>query len=366
MSRNKIFVALAGGTGGASPALLRWANALVKTPEAPLEVGLSFIVAILIFFVMGAVIVLVFAEDNLRKAFFLGVGLPALLNIQIGEQLNSEHAKLLYNADSLAGAFFTSSAFAQDAKSTKHWSDGAPTTSGVWIPGRRLEILDDQKKRVSVEFVDETLRTIAIVSHSTKPRAEWIHVPENATSLRFKRHGKDSELYKLIAKPGVVNQYEVNTTERKKLTFWSAFGGSPRWEVDFNAKRKEIPNVNSGTEGWIFLGNAGSDPNQRGTPIVCGKTFNDLQKGDIVQMYGPINMSSKIGKPGVRIGIVGIDQPIEVKDIVIKENKLWLKALAVDTKQNIRTFEKQEQTGKGKRESRPGPSRSSAAEADQR
>jgi hypothetical protein len=72
-----LVVALASGTGGIAPSLVHLAQGFLKqSPDVP---GLFYFVGVGIFFVLGCLVACFFAETNAKKAFFLGIGLPALI-----------------------------------------------------------------------------------------------------------------------------------------------------------------------------------------------------------------------------------------------------------------------------------------------
>lgn len=74
---SSLVIALAAGTGGIAPSLVHLAQGFIKQdPSVP---GLFYFVGVGIFFALGAIVAFVFAETNARKAFFLGIGLPALV-----------------------------------------------------------------------------------------------------------------------------------------------------------------------------------------------------------------------------------------------------------------------------------------------
>jgi hypothetical protein len=70
-------IALAAGVGGVAPSLIHLAQGFIRPmPDVP---GPFYFVGVAIFFALGALVAFVFAETNARKAFFLGIGLPALV-----------------------------------------------------------------------------------------------------------------------------------------------------------------------------------------------------------------------------------------------------------------------------------------------
>jgi len=74
---SKLTIAMAAGTGGIAPSVVHLAQGFIKSsPDIP---GVFFYIGLTIFFGLGALVALLFAETDPRKAFFLGVGLPALI-----------------------------------------------------------------------------------------------------------------------------------------------------------------------------------------------------------------------------------------------------------------------------------------------
>ncbi|NIV72361.1 MAG: hypothetical protein GWN16_09565, partial [Calditrichae bacterium] len=74
---------LSAAIGGISPNILRLAVSLMQEnaelPEA------SYLLGLAIFAVMGAVVALIWKETDLKRAFYLGIGLPAFIQMSAGE-----------------------------------------------------------------------------------------------------------------------------------------------------------------------------------------------------------------------------------------------------------------------------------------
>ncbi|MES2951755.1 MAG: hypothetical protein V4858_24775 [Pseudomonadota bacterium] len=74
---SKMIIALAAGTGGVAPSAVHLAQGFVKAnPDVP---GLFYFLGVAIFFALGALVAFFFSETEAKKAFFLGIGLPALI-----------------------------------------------------------------------------------------------------------------------------------------------------------------------------------------------------------------------------------------------------------------------------------------------
>jgi hypothetical protein len=81
---------LAAAFGGASPNLIFLAVVLTK-PGAELPMG-TFYLGVLLYAAMGAVMAWVWEEASLKKAFYIGLGLPAFIQANLGN-ISAEYAK---------------------------------------------------------------------------------------------------------------------------------------------------------------------------------------------------------------------------------------------------------------------------------
>lgn len=78
----RISVALAAGFGGVAPNVFRLATKMTAGDGAP---EISYLIGMLIFAAMGAAVALAFEERELKKAFFLGLGLPAMFQSGVND-----------------------------------------------------------------------------------------------------------------------------------------------------------------------------------------------------------------------------------------------------------------------------------------
>lgn len=84
----KMAVLLSAAFGGISPNLFRLAVNLTQ-PNAELPQPTYFL-GLLIFALMGAGVAYIWEETNLKKAFYLGLGLPAFIQLSAGEISGTE------------------------------------------------------------------------------------------------------------------------------------------------------------------------------------------------------------------------------------------------------------------------------------
>lgn len=84
---NKVVIALVGGFGGIAPSLVDKAQALysgdvekwLTTTANPWISVACALAAIVVFFIIGGAIALIYREQQLQKALLLGIGAPALI-----------------------------------------------------------------------------------------------------------------------------------------------------------------------------------------------------------------------------------------------------------------------------------------------
>ena len=70
-------IAFAAGVGGSAPTLIALAQGLTRQPaDVPTW---AYYAGVLIYFALGSAVAIIFGETDAKKAFFLGVSLPALL-----------------------------------------------------------------------------------------------------------------------------------------------------------------------------------------------------------------------------------------------------------------------------------------------
>lgn len=78
----RIAIGLAAGFGGVAPNVFRLASGLMGGAGLP---ELSYVIGMLLFAGMGAAVALAFEERELKKAFFLGLGLPAMFQSGVND-----------------------------------------------------------------------------------------------------------------------------------------------------------------------------------------------------------------------------------------------------------------------------------------
>src|SRR5271166_1754731 len=74
-------LAMVGGLGGISPTLLRLAIDLTSQNSTYKDINISILLGMALFGALGAGVAMFWGEKDLRKVFYLGLGLPSMLTV---------------------------------------------------------------------------------------------------------------------------------------------------------------------------------------------------------------------------------------------------------------------------------------------
>lgn len=80
---------MAAGVGAISPALVSLSIGLHEGDPLP---DVSYVVGLVIFAALGSIVGWIFEERDLKKAFYVGVGLPAMIQLSLAEVGPRQHA----------------------------------------------------------------------------------------------------------------------------------------------------------------------------------------------------------------------------------------------------------------------------------
>lgn len=175
----------AAALGGISPNLMNLAILLTNNGELP---EYTYILGSLIFFLMGGAVGFVWQETNLKRAFCLGIGLPALIQVGIGD-ISHQQPQELPPADVMAPVSdgvsrsfsLTSPAMAQ-GEATE--SKNSP------IYGRKV-LLEIDRRFLTQTFTRS--RFAVFYSHHGQERPRCVQIPILSTFINAqKRDGNQS------------------------------------------------------------------------------------------------------------------------------------------------------------------------------
>jgi len=203
----KTSILLSAAFGGISPNLFRLAVTLTQ-PNAELPQPTYFL-GLLIFALMGAGVAYIWEETNLKKAFYLGLGLPAFIQLSAGEISSTEMTAYFHremprvataapaNRDMATPFHFIPAAFRQDSTEIRTIT----ITLEKFIPTYTIIFASDEN------VLEKIVRS--------RPRelVRTFRVPQFATQFKIKIRNSFSEPQPLPPEPGAASRYRVTVKE---------------------------------------------------------------------------------------------------------------------------------------------------------
>lgn len=114
--KEKVLIGLVAGLGGAAPNLLQLAIMLTKGDTKLPDI--SYLAGILIFAMLGGAVGLIWGEKDLKKAFYLGVGLPSLIQVSVNNATTDQAVAFLGTEQSSFSLVPVALAYSQPASSS--------------------------------------------------------------------------------------------------------------------------------------------------------------------------------------------------------------------------------------------------------
>ena len=184
MGTSRVWPVVAGGLGGLSPTLLRIAIDLTSEKKHLPDVSISLIVGMALFGVLGCIVAAIWGEADLRKAFYIGFGLPSMITVA--------------TTTASSPTLHTSGAFARSV------------IAAASIPGRHLTIVLTEgasREDLFAIFDMQTDQRIPV-----RP-GESLAVPENANIVSFLTSSAKSDP---ISLPNVADTATILTLRTEK------------------------------------------------------------------------------------------------------------------------------------------------------
>jgi hypothetical protein len=313
---------VAGFLGGLIAPMLHPLNAFLVSHQVPSDFTVGYFLFSLGLGVVGAVIVWLFDESDVKKALVLGVSLPAFLNTLGGTVLNTGARPQTGTPEEErsarglpVGAFsFLPTAFAQEPVSSA--ATAAPERSlEINIDGQpfayRVEILGAQGQVLGPAF-DVSQSDSLLVA---KP------LPKTVTAIRFTVGGQ-STTKSFTGKDG----YTVEVMLRglsftRKFDVAQVFGKIPDLvPTAISAAVHLRPKAPVGAQGWIYVGtmNGGrwdAEHTVQGTSVPA--------VGDTQQIIYSANLRDAAGSKNPPAYVVSVFQQVRFLAVTTKGNTTW-------------------------------------------
>jgi hypothetical protein len=214
-------VIFAGAVGGVAPNFLRLiVNYSSPSPQRIMPDGqIGYWLAVVGFGLLGALVVWIFQEAELKRAFYVGIGLPSLLQVTTLTWAQSPHQYTV--APPPAGVetsiSLISSAYAQE---------GPPAE--VSAPGRKLKLTGaTNAPQLSVSFYGADEKWIP----PTTPATQEVAVPPTAAKFAIQVGRSISPSYPIPATPGAVINAKVKISPKAGSGFLQGVGLGKAYDI---------------------------------------------------------------------------------------------------------------------------------------
>lgn len=341
---NRTQLLFAGFLGGTLSVLVKPLTAFISTQKFPNLTDPEFWGGTLILGGLGASIVWLWKETDVKKALAMTVGLPAFLTNITGAFQNAGTAAETAPAavtppaeirpleslenDPAVGllSLFVSTAYAQ-----------APTpapTAGS-ITNLSVELNSNEKFPYKVESLDASGAVISSFEVPANKADFYGHpLPPITAALRFHFGGIQSQDYPLQLNPGESTvEVSFNMTYDTRIGFAQVFGKNPTripiLKIGIHARAK--PAV--GQRGWVYLGKwNGSSWN---TSYAKPELPSLPQPGQEKIASFPLNIRDAAASTNERLGIVSYGQKFKLLQIKNINNGIWaeMEVVSVDITQ---------------------------------
>jgi hypothetical protein len=234
---------VAGAAGGISPYIVKLATELLQNKphdEIANHIQLTFSIGLLLIAGIGGVVVFFFREEDLRKAFFLGISAPALITVAFSSSSGSTKDDQVRTKGN-TGITFISSAYA----------DSLPTpTAPAPNPGGTIFIYSYKSNTdFTVVFLSDQNANLSKQVIPVGQTAE-ITVPNDAAKVRFVAGDQKSGDYPLSEGPG--QAFRVTVAAQRQFGLLQAFGQSPTIENQFTVEMYNLQAASVGVTGWMW------------------------------------------------------------------------------------------------------------------
>lgn len=264
----KAAIALTAGFGGVSPNLLRIAIDLTGRKE-DVYVDTGYLIGLVLFAIMGGGVALVWGETDLKRAYYLGLGLPSLMQMAFATATQRQVAPTAIPAQAVqVGAppenfssfsLLAAPAFAESSQTTeiparRTWPPRTPTQATTlntpieFQKDRQLTlVLEDVPQGAELWFTSSDGQVVSRVilgksSRSDKGSRVDLKIPDFASSAFLRIENFDSSFMPLKRQEGGTTAFRVDVDHSGLGGFFRALGvqDAKRLNIEIESLR-ELP-----------------------------------------------------------------------------------------------------------------------------
>lgn len=206
--KKKFWIILSAAFGGISPNVFRLAVSLTQgNDDLP---GATYLLGLLIFAVMGAAVALIWEETDFKRAFYLGIGLPAFIQMGAGEISTAEKMATLTPAPARVAV----------QQHAPRYADMAVLPAARRSEGRQIKLIfREYQPRCSVVFAGGDSTAQLPVDFPPRTLNKTVKVPDFAGSFRIRIGVSYSNPLTLDNDPDTIPAYRITVVK----SWWNGF-----------------------------------------------------------------------------------------------------------------------------------------------
>lgn len=212
-------ILIAGGIGGMAVPVLRAGLKYTQQLQVSIDVTPAYVIGTILLAAIGAATVWFLNEKERKKAFIIGLSLPATISSLGGQVHDKAGTTALLNALTAPLALLVATAHAAEPPGEP--APSTPTPQSSFLRGRQFRVVGAQNKGVTVQFVDKDGHALdEYIPAGTKTR----NLPDEATTAVVASPSGSSHKIDLSEQVGTVTVATVEVEKESKLGFWQALG----------------------------------------------------------------------------------------------------------------------------------------------
>jgi hypothetical protein len=271
-------IALAAAFGGISPNILRMAVSLTGD-KGELPLNASYWIGLLLFALLGGAMGLIWGETQLQRAYYLGLGLPSLLQVGVSSATENNPRKDAQQEERAAeplgaGAgfwLFTPPAYAQErqgrqGEGSAHLVDRAIQRQEIILqapPQQAPDVKLDYSKRRSLAlqldsipegtelllYADKNLKSRVVLKKSDQDTTFNLPLLDSITEFRVLNGSAESEIFPIATQPGSTSVFRVDVDKNWWSGFFQAVGARNVNRYDVEVEPAAPPTPSSSGSG---------------------------------------------------------------------------------------------------------------------
>ncbi len=214
-------ILIAGGIGGMTIPALRAGMKLTQQLQTSIEITPAYMVGALLLAGLGAATAWFLKESDRRKAFIIGLSLPATISSLSSQGIGKTEPTAVLRAITAPLAMLVSTAHAAEPVFTGPGPASSPTPAQSFAAGRQFRVVGATGGGVTVKFVDKDGNELdEYVPVGTKTR----NLPDAAMIAVIASPSGSRQKITLGDQAGTVTVATVALEKEHKLGFWQALG----------------------------------------------------------------------------------------------------------------------------------------------